>query len=88
MRIDYHRKFQKNYLKRIKNKKNLEKIFKERTALFAKDPNNSFLQDHALTGRLKGLRSFSVTGDIRVIYRPIGKDCVLFLDIGSHNQVY
>lgn len=30
----------------------------------------------------------TVTRDLRVVYRPISKDQVLFLDIGSHSQVY
>lgn len=43
--------------------------------------------DHALTGKLTGKRAFSVAGDIRVIYVEL-EDAIVFLDIGSHNQVY
>ncbi len=34
------------------------------------------------------LRAFSVTGDIRIVYFEINDESVLFLDIGTHNQVY
>lgn len=32
--------------------------------------------------------AFSVTGDIRVIYRMLSEDEAELFDIGSHNQVY
>lgn len=41
----------------------------------------------ALTGDLQGRRSFSVTGDIRVIYVELNEKIIL-LDIGAHNQAY
>lgn len=45
------------------------------------------INDHPLTGKLKGLRAFSVGGDVRVVYEET-ENCYLLLDIGSHNQVY
>jgi len=36
---------------------------------------------------MKGLRAFSVGGDLRVVYRET-EEYYEFLDIGSHNQVY
>lgn len=88
MKVDYHKKFQKDYSKRVRSNRNIDRIFKEKLALFVENPNDPSLKDHALAGKLKHLRSFSITGDIRVIYCRIGKDLVLFLDVGSHNQIY
>jgi len=45
------------------------------------------LNDHALIGAMKGLRAFSVAGDLRVVYHETD-DYYEFLDIGSHNQIY
>lgn len=45
------------------------------------------LHDHALTGKLAGKRAFSMAGDIRIIYIEL-EDSIVFLDIGTHNQVY
>ena len=45
------------------------------------------LDDHALIGSMKGLRAFSIGGDVRVVYRE-ADEYYEFLDIGSHNQVY
>ena len=45
------------------------------------------IYDHALTDGLEGKRAFSITGEIRVIYVEL-EGCIVFLDIGTHNQVY
>jgi addiction module RelE/StbE family toxin len=65
----------------------LDKVFEKRLRLFLADPKQSILKDHGLTGTLKGLRAFSLGGDMRVIYRKT-KSVVELFDIGSHNQVY
>ena len=87
MIISRHQNFRKNYQKRILPYKNLDKKFEERLKLFLLDPKSPELKDHKLIGSLSGLRSFSVTGDIRVVYRKVG-DAIELYDIGSHNQVY
>lgn len=47
------------------------------------------LRDHALKGKMKGLRAFSAGFDLRVIYREKGGFIeVILLDAGTHNQVY
>lgn len=88
MEIKKNSTFDKNFKKRILGKTSLEAKFKERTTIFLLDRSNSILKDHKLQGKMAGLRSFSVTGDIRVIYIYISENEVLFIDIGSHNQVY
>ena len=45
------------------------------------------LDDHPLTGTMKGLRAYSLGGDLRVVYRET-TEYYEFLDVGSHNQVY
>lgn len=88
MEIKKSSSFDKSYKKRVLGNASLEKKFRERSVLFLVDRSNPILKDHKLTGKKIGLRAFSVTGDIRVIYIPISIDLVLFVDIGSHNQVY
>jgi len=83
----FHKKFKKNYKKRISPNPLLDKRFEERFNLFLKDPSNPILKDHPLTGKLKGLRAFWITGDIRVVYY-IRYEIAYFVDIGTHNQVY
>ncbi len=45
------------------------------------------LNDHPLAGDMQGRRAFSITGDIRAVYIEL-EDKIIFIDIGSHNQVY
>lgn len=87
MIIKLHPGFKKFYKKRIINS-NLKKRVINRISLFQKNPRHAFLKDHALSGKKANLRAFSATGNIRIVYYPISKNRVLFLDIGTHNQVY
>jgi len=79
--------FEKHFKQRIVPNKKLVKLFKQRLELFIKGELGYPLYDHALTAKLSGKRAFSVAGDIRVVYIEL-EDFIVFLDIGSHNQVY
>ncbi|MFZ5932715.1 MAG: type II toxin-antitoxin system YafQ family toxin [Patescibacteria group bacterium] len=83
----FHKRFKKNYKRRIFTNPSLDKHFEERFNLFLKDPSDPTLKDHPLTGNLKGLRAFWVTGDIKAVYYIRG-GVIYFVDIGTHNQVY
>lgn len=80
--------FEKAYRKRIATNSKLVKKVRERVSLFQKNPNNPLLLDHKLRGNLEGVRAFSITGDIRIIYHCVDDTHREFLDIGTHNQVY
>lgn len=82
-----HRKFEKNFRSRISPHPKLKKQFQARLQLFTEGVRDYPLDDHALVGTMKGLRAFSVGGDLRVVYRETA-GCYEFLDVGSHNQVY
>lgn len=88
MRVSLDSRFKKSYKNRIVNNKNLVLQTKERIKLFKLDHKNPSLKDHKLAGTKKELRAFSVTGDIRILYIPVSEEEVIFIDIGSHNQVY
>lgn len=87
MTFDYLKKFLKNYQKRILPNPKLNNKLSERLEIFMKNPADPQLKDHGLTGKKKAFRSFSITGDIRVVYKIEG-DIIRLYDIGSHNQVY
>jgi len=86
--IRKHPSFNKSFKKRIVGSPKLIKKTEERIRLFLEDTSNPILKDHKLTGDWENYRAFWITGDIRIIYFPISKNEVLFIDIGSHNQVY
>lgn len=87
MELVYHKNFIANLNKRVRPNSKLLKRFQNRLQEFIANPNNAVLKNHALTGSKKGLHSFSVNGDVRVIYRCY-KNKIELYDIGSHNQVY
>lgn len=87
MKVSLSKTFEKHFNKRIASHSNLLTKFEDRFNIFKKSPNNPTLRNHSLGGTLQGYRAFSITGDIRVIYKQIDEDHIEFLDIGSHNQV-
>lgn len=88
MKIRLHRLFEKSYKTRISPTQKLVLQTEKRIVLFKANRQNSILKDHGLTGAKRGLRAFSIAGDIRIVYFPVSEDEVVFIDIGSHNQVY
>jgi mRNA-degrading endonuclease YafQ of YafQ-DinJ toxin-antitoxin module len=60
----------------------------EKTEWFKVDPYDSRLKTHALTGKLKGILSFSITHFKRVSFTFVGKNTVPFLSAGPHSKVY
>jgi addiction module RelE/StbE family toxin len=85
--VVFSSKFHKHYLQRVvKQKKLLDKV-EQKIELFCINPRDPALKDHGLKGEKNLLRSFSVTGDYRIIYQEF-LDHYNFLDIGTHNQVY
>jgi len=88
MKINYHSNFVKHFKKRIENNPKLVQKYKERVLLFESNRLNPVLKDHGLTGARIGQRAFGIAGDTRVIYIPVSSVEVIFVDVGSHNQVY
>ena len=87
MKVEFHKNFIKNFNKRFSTKPKIKAKFIQKTKLFTKDPAHPTLKDHPLKGKKLGLRAFSITKDIRVVYYVKG-DTAYLLDIGTHNQVY
>jgi mRNA interferase YafQ len=55
--------------------------------LFQEYPKHSGLKIHKLSGKMDGLYAFWVTNKVRIIFLP-KENIVLFLDIGTHDEVY
>lgn len=86
-RVERHSGFKKSYKKRIAGNPKLVAQFEEKTSLFINGVSGYPIYDHPLTGKLAGKRSFTVSSDCRVVYKVVDGVCV-FIDVGSHNQVY
>lgn len=85
--VEYHKEFIKSFKRRFRNNVKVRQQYERRLKLFLSNPQSPILRDHALVGDKLKLRAFSVTGDIRVVYKEYNER-VVFLDIGTHNQVY
>lgn len=86
MRIDFHRHFRKRYAKLAPN---IQTKVDEVLFRFRINPRDPGLRNHALSGDLLGRRAIWVTGDIRAVFE-LHDDyaVVLFIDVGTHAQVY
>lgn len=86
-KLEYTKQFQRRLKQRYSHQPKVIERLKHHLELFTQGVRKEPLNDHPLTGKLKGLRAFSVGGDIRVVYQET-EDRYSLLDIGSHNQVY
>jgi len=82
MIIRYSSRFIKELKKLTKEK---QKLAVKREAIFRKDPFDSRLKTHKLSGSLQGYWAFSLTYSDRVVFRFIKRDEVIFYKIGSHD---
>lgn len=85
MEIGYSGAFAKRF-KRLS--RTLQQRIVVREGVFRSNRRNPLLKDHALSGEFEGCRSFSITGDVRVIYRFIEPNRVILLDVGTHHELY
>ena len=85
--IQRDKNFDKHFKVRILPNQNLVNQFELRLTMFMSGVRGKPINDHGLKGKKRTFRSWSVNGDIRVVYRET-EEYYEFLDIGSHNQVY
>ena len=89
MEVSFSEPFKKAFKKRVKGTE-IETEFWIRLEIFISEPFHAKLKTHKLSGKLKGLWSFSIEYDLRVVFY-FTKDKpkkVVFVDIGNHNEVY
>jgi len=84
MFIKFHKNFKKSLLKQPRK---IQIKFKESYRIFENDQFHYSLNNHALKGKFKGMRSINITGDVRVHYQEL-TDGIIILDIGSHSDLY
>ncbi len=80
--------FRKAFKRKVRGNKDLEVRFRDRIAIFQRNPFDPRLKTHRLAGQLQGLWSFSVDYDVRVVFSFAEGNRVLFVDIGTHDEVY
>jgi addiction module RelE/StbE family toxin len=86
MNIDFSKSFDwqfQNRLTAMQRQRALEVI-----ELLIDEPFHKDLRNYALYGKWKGYRSISVGGDLRLHFKIISGNRVLFEAVGSHSQLY
>ncbi len=85
MRADFTKSFDKQFSK-LPSKR--QEQAKAAVALFLQDLAHPVLRNHALKGEWKGYYRISAGGDLRLHFKMIDEDTVLFVAVGSHSQLY
>lgn len=86
MRVRFARRFTRKFTKLPRPLQHDVTAAMER---FTANPLDPTLHNHALHGRMHGLRAFSAGGDLRIIFQEYrGYVLVVVLDIGTHERVY
>ncbi|MBD2311014.1 type II toxin-antitoxin system YafQ family toxin [Desertifilum sp. FACHB-1129] len=88
MEVSFSSAFKRAFKKKIKGNPDLEVRFWQKLELFIIDPFEPILKTHKLSGKLKDLWSFSVEYDERVVLYFTDDERAVFVDIGSHDEVY
>ena len=70
-----------------KDKKLADRIEKQ-IALFEENPKHPSLRTHKLSGRVDNVWSISITTSIRMVYILLDQNNVIFVKIGTHDEVY
>jgi mRNA-degrading endonuclease YafQ of YafQ-DinJ toxin-antitoxin module len=86
--VSFSSSFKRVFKKRIKGNTELETRFWQKLEQFTVDPFNPSLKTHKLSGKLRDFWSFSVDYDARVLFYFTEYEKAVFVDIGSHDEVY
>lgn len=86
--IAFENSFKRSYRRKISGNQERQKRFKQKLALFQNNPFESSLRTHKLSGKLQELWSFSVEYDLRIVFYFVDENKVVFLDIGTHDEIY
>ena len=86
MIIIWSTSFRKDYKKLSSEKK---KLVQNSLKIFATNPFNPSLENHSLSGKLKGHFAIKAGYDLRIIYRQEkGYAVVIVVAVGKHDEMY
>ncbi|MBI4064797.1 type II toxin-antitoxin system mRNA interferase toxin, RelE/StbE family [Candidatus Gottesmanbacteria bacterium] len=88
VKIEYTGRYHKSYQKLVTSHPEHIKEIAKRIQWFRRNPFDTRLRNHKLYGHLEGRCAFSITDDIRIVYRWRGNATAQFLDIGGHEKLY
>ena len=81
--------YEKKAIKFFKKHKDLYPQYKKTLEILSQNPYHPSLKLHKLQGKLSGFHSISINMKYRIVLDfIIQDDCIILIDIGSHNDVY
>jgi addiction module RelE/StbE family toxin len=76
-------------LKKIQQRdEKLANRIEKQIALFEENPKHPSLRTHKLSGTMDNVWSISITMNIRMVYILLDERNVIFVKIGTHDEVY
>jgi addiction module RelE/StbE family toxin len=89
----WHKCFERAFNRTTKRQKELRERIFNTLELLSEEPFHPKLSAHKLKGTLEGLWACSVGYDCRIIFTlqrdlRAGKEIILLIDIGTHEEVY
>ena len=88
IKVAYSSSFKRSYKRKIAAGSEREAKMRSKLELFMKDPFDDALRTHKLSGKLKNYWSFSIEYDLRVIFYFEDAETAVFVDLGTHREVY
>jgi mRNA interferase YafQ len=85
MNVDFTKTFNKQFEKLSAKR---QKQARSTVALFLEDTIAPSLRNHALKGEWAEHRSISAGGDLRLHFKIVDANMILFVAIGTHSQLY
>lgn len=79
---------QKEIKKIYQKDKKLANRIEKQIALFEENPKHPSLRTHKLSGAMDNMWSMSITMNIRMVYVLLDQSHVIFVKIGTHDEVY
>jgi len=84
MRINFHKKFTKEFKKLPKR---IQEKFYEKLEIFEINQFAHVLNNHAVHYPYEDSRSINISGDLRALYETDDKNFI-FIRIGTHSELY
>ncbi|HCC06378.1 TPA: hypothetical protein DEP94_03415 [Candidatus Nomurabacteria bacterium] len=85
MKVEFSHKFKK---KISKLPFSIQQKFDVRFLLFCNDPFHPLLHNHSVDPPFTDTRSINITGDYRALFIKEGENYFIFVDIGTHSELY
>ncbi len=86
--IAFSSSFKRAFKRKVAGSKERKDNFWNKIEVFKNNPFESQLKSHKLSGKLKDYWSFSIEFDLRVIFYFAEEEKIVFIDVGTHKEVY